>query len=249
MGKLAGTVNVCFFCDLRCINEIKSYGYNKSQINDYYRDNIRRVSDAFSTNGIDLAVKAHHVVKFKSAYDDLLFGGLDPKDQGTYNLVKLTRYFFNKRIPTRTWLKVGCNVIFWTPASDDLIFRNHSVSSLSRRYQLCKEEPYGMIPLTRFPASLFFRELLNLMGVYKDDEAPRSTYHYKLFEPLNIPVLRHCRGLEGAECPSGEGNCVMGVSGLKRNKLTLSKCTKAYLEFWLQVANRYPSIYSHKCIQ
>ena len=261
LARFTGKLNICFFCDLRCIREIESFGYNKSHINDYYRDNVHKVSNAFQDNGIQISVAAPHIVKFNTMYDDLLFKGTD-LNTGRYNLVKLMRYFFKKRIPTKSWLKVGCNVIFWTPASDDLVFRNTSLAGFSHRYQICKDEPYGMIRLTRFPALNFLREVLNLMGVDGDDEVPRSTYHYKLFEPLTNPVLHYCSGNKGTSCSSADGQllpygeCVMkstnrdseGSSAAKKS-LKMSNCTKAYLEFWLQVGNRYPTIYSHQCLK
>ena len=246
LANLNGSLKICFFCDLRCINEIKTYGYSKSRINDYYKDSVHNVSKAFADNGVKVNFVSHHVLKFNSNYDDLLFGGTD--NDGSYNLGKLTRYFFTKRIPVKSWSRVGCNITFWTPASDDLILRNNSVHSLTRKFQLCKEEPYGIIKLNKQPAKLYARELLHLMGVYHDDELPRSTYHYKLFEPMNMPVLKYCRGKKGVGCPSGKGNCIMSAKLKKRGILKMSTCTKAYLEFWLQVGDRYPTVYSHKCI-
>jgi len=256
LSKWRGKLNLCFFCDLRCMREIEQYGYTKSHINDYYRENVRIINNVFQNNGIQLTVSAPHIVKFNTMYDDLLFRGTQP-NTGRYNLVKLVRYFFKKRIPTKSWLKVGCNVIFWTPASDDLVFRNTSVEGFSHRYQMCMDEPYGMIRLTPSPALAFLREILNLMGVYGDDEVPKTTYHYSLFEPLNAPVLRYCDGNRGSSCSAypGSKDCVMKntnkntLSNTGINSWIMSNCTKAYLEFWLQVANRYPTIYSHQCLK
>lgn len=245
LAKLNGSLKICFFCDRRCIEEIESYGYDETQVNDYYKETLKNVSDVFADNGINVSFIPHHVVKFNSDYDDLLFGGTG--DNGFYNLRKLTKYFFTKRIPVKSWSRVGCNVTFWTPSSDDLIWRNNTVQSLTRRFQLCKDEPYGILKLSSQPTQVYVQELLHLMGVYPDDELPRSTYHYKLFEPMNAPVLKHCRGKDGVGCPIGEGNCIMSVD-TKEGAFKMSLCTKAYLEFWLQGGDSYPELYSHKCI-
>ena len=266
LSKWNAKLNVCFFCDQKCIDEIRSYGYSSSHINDFYRDSIRKVSQAFQQNGIQLEVSVPHVVKFHTMYDDLLFKGTSP-NIGRYNLIKLLRYFFKKRIPVASWLKVGCDVILWTPASDDRVFRNTTLQGFSHRFQMCMKEPYGMVRLNPNPALTFLREILNLMGVYGDDEEPKSTYHYSLFEPLNASVLKHCDGKRGSSCTNNNTDCVLKnkslcsdcvmkntnknlltVNANNKNSMRMSNCTKAYLEFWLQVANRYPTIYSHSCL-
>lgn len=245
LKKLKGSLKICFFCDRRCIEEIKTYGYEDNEINDYYRDTLQNVTNVFSDNGININFVPHHVVKFYSDYDNLLFGGTS--EAGFYNLGKLTKYFFTKRIPVKSWSRVGCNVTFWTPSTDDLIWRNNTIESLSRRFQVCKDEPYGILKLSDHPTQAYVREFLHLMGVYPDDELPRSTYHYKLFEPMNAPVLKYCRGKKGVGCKGGKGKCIM-YKHTNDGVLKMSRCTKAYLEFWLQGGETYPALYSHKCI-
>lgn len=243
------TLDVCFFCDLACVNVLNHY-YGDDGVDHFISQTMDGVAAELRTLHPYIDARKHLVVTMGMDLQLAWFNGNDrtPEALATANMGlwgELTGMYHDAR-------EEGCDAGFAMFDSDNA-FLYSGIEGIANTFQACSDLSFSIIKL--YPqdyshqVALVAHEMGHLVGLYHDGpmnpvyEALRPLY------PLGVNHLETTCASEGSGCADPSGYCIMSaVSGAGDGYATqFSNCSIEYFRMFREIARDFPMIYDASC--